>query len=876
MNFLGMKNNRRPDEVPDNRQRDKKTGRMVLLADRIADRVIRIGGILVIAAVLCLLLFLIIKVVPLFKSGTIDNTYRYTITRQSDDFLFVGLDDYKTIFVIIQTDGGISLFHAGTGFSLKCPEINLNGKEITAFSKTINGEHLAFGFSDGSVRLAHAAFYIDIINAKNLPDNLDALNESDSTDGYFVYSRIPGGQYRKIGFKLELEEPVKVSPANRPVIAVDYHITGEAERRVKVLVSVDAGGSINLVRVKSRINLLTGKMRTKIKKTSLPPFPETLGVHSVLLTEQADMVLVATYDGRIYRYNTENFNSPVLAEIFRLLPDKVDLTVCDFLLGGQSIVAGGSDGSLNIYFVIKKPERGTTDGRAMIKSRTFKEKGDPALTLSPSARGKSFAVGYNSGAIEVLHATSLKTILHLSGRGNSSAAAILLAPKLDGLLKLSKNGRVSLYEFTVAHPEITFVTLFKKIWYEGYTEPTYTWQSSAGTDDYEQKFSLTPLIFGSVKAAFYSLLFAIPIAILGAIYTAEFIGLRTRNIIKPAMEMMASLPSVILGFVAALVLAPIVEKIVLLIIIAILLIPAFLMCAALLWQLIPLHSAVRRQGGLKFILFILVIAAGILFSMGLEPVAEKVLFHGDFKAWLNFNVSGAEPFLFLVALPGSFLATAVLLSKLAGRRMSRFYLSISVFKAAVFDLARWFCISIVALIIAYAIAEIAALLGLDARNSIIGPYAQRNTLIIGFAMGFAVIPIIYTLADDALTSVPDHLRAASLGCGATPWQTSLYVVMPAALSGIFAAIMIGMGRAVGETMIVVMAAGNTPIIDMNIFNGLRALSATIAVELPEAVKDGTLYRVLFLAALVLFAMTFIINTAAEIIRIKFRKKTLQL
>ena len=88
--------------------------------------------------------------------------------------------------------------------------------------------------------------------------------------------------------------------------------------------------------------------------------------------------------------------------------------------------------------------------------------------------------------------------------------------------------------------------------------------------------------------------------------------------------------------------------------------------------------------------------------------------------------------------------------------------------------------------------------------------------------------------------------------------------------------MIGLGRAVGETMIVLMAAGNTALMDLNIFNGLRTLSANIAVELPEAVKDSTLYRMLFLAALALFVMTFIVNTLAEIIRQSFRKRAFQL
>ena len=127
-----------------------------------------------------------------------------------------------------------------------------------------------------------------------------------------------------------------------------------------------------------------------------------------------------------------------------------------------------------------------------------------------------------------------------------------------------------------------------------------------------------------------------------------------------------------------------------------------------------------------------------------------------------------------------------------------------------------------------------------------------------------------------MNSVPGHLRSSSLACGATPWQTAMWVIIPTAMSGIFAAVMIGMGRAVGETMIVVMAAGNTPILDWNIFNGLRTLSANIAVELPEAVKDGTLYRMLFLAALTLFVMTFVVNTFAEIIRQRFRKRAFQL
>jgi phosphate transport system permease protein len=102
------------------------------------------------------------------------------------------------------------------------------------------------------------------------------------------------------------------------------------------------------------------------------------------------------------------------------------------------------------------------------------------------------------------------------------------------------------------------------------------------------------------------------------------------------------------------------------------------------------------------------------------------------------------------------------------------------------------------------------------------------------------------------------------------------IVVPTAMSGLFSAMMIGLGRAVGETMIVLMAAGNTPVMKMNIFDGFRTLSANIAVELPEAPRDGTHYRVLFLAALTLFLMTFVVNTIAEIVRLRFRRRAYQL
>ena len=151
-------------------------------------------------------------------------------------------------------------------------------------------------------------------------------------------------------------------------------------------------------------------------------------------------------------------------------------------------------------------------------------------------------------------------------------------------------------------------------------------------------------------------------------------------------------------------------------------------------------------------------------------------------------------------------------------------------------------------------------------------FNQRNSIVVGVAMGFAIIPTIFSITEDAIFSVPRHLTFASMALGATRWQTLIRVVILTASPAIFSAVMIGFGRAIGETMIVLMATGNTAVMDFSIFQGMRTLSANIAVEVPESEVASTHFRVLFLAALVLFVFTFMINTIAELIRQRLRKK----
>ena len=859
--------------------RKKTTSRAVLIADRAADYIITVGGILVILAVLGILVFLVAETFPLFQGGETTAEHEYTLETRSDQVLGMSMDEYKTIAFTLFGDGSSQLCHAKTGVKLTTPVMNFEGKTITDVAHSLDGTHWAFGFQDGTVRLGEVHYVTDIMTTADVPHDLQPLDERDSTDGTAIYSHIPGNQFRKISFEITLGESLEATENQKPVLALDYRVSGKAERQLKAFAVIDSEGELSLNLAKTKVNLLTGKESITVEKVILPALPDEVceKIHSVLLTKSADGVMVADYDGTIYRYNTRDIKNPVLAESIHVLAQQAKLTIFDFLLGEQSIVIGGSDGSLGVFFILDRDDVETTDGKSLVKGRTFASGKSAMVQFTPSVRGKSFAVALENGDIQVLHGTSQKLLATFPAKAQDTAYhQILMAPRFDGVLAFLKDGRVRFWEFDVPHPETTFRTLFQKVWYEGYPEPTYTWQSTGATDEFESKFSLTPLIFGTIKAAFYSLLFAIPIAILGAIYTSEFLHLRVRGIVKPIMEMMASLPSVVLGFVAALVLAPIVETWIAAVILAFVAIPIALMLSAFLWQLLPMHLANRWRGIPKFSIMIGVMLISIFITYRLGLVFEAFFFGGDFKAWVNGDIGTALPFLFLLLLPISFTIIGIIVSRFWGYKITRYMSKISPSKAAVFDIIKWIVMVFGTMVVAFILAKLMTSFGLDARGSFIGTYVQRNTLIVGFAMGFAVIPIIYTIAEDALNAVPQHLRAASLGCGATTWQTAIYVVLPTAMSGVFSAIMIGMGRAVGETMIVVMAAGNTPIIDWNLFNGLRALSATIAVEVPEAVKNGTLYRILFLSGLVLFAMTFVINTIAEVVRIRFRKRAAQL
>jgi len=462
------------------------------------------------------------------------------------------------------------------------------------------------------------------------------------------------------------------------------------------------------------------------------------------------------------------------------------ITALSLLVGGRSVVVGNANGDLSVWFRVQA-------GRAhaeLVRAHVIPALGAAVRAIAPSWRKRTFAALAADGSIGLYHSTSERTLWR-GNAGGESAVAAALAPRGDALYVATATG-VSAFDVRNPHPETSVAGLMEPTWYEDYPEPTWVWQSTGGSEEFEPKLSLTPLAIGTLKGTFYALFFAIPLGILGALYTSQLMDPRLQRWVKPTVEIMASLPSVVLGFLAGLWLAPRLERYFPGLLLFLVASPILALAAGAAFRALPARLRGRLPPGAEVAIAAAALALGAGISIALSGAVERMVFGGDFGAFLQQKTGLA--------------------------------------------------------------------------------YDQRNAVVAGIAMAFAVIPIIFAIAEESLSNVPKTLAAASLALGATRWQTLARVVLPAASPGLFAAVMIGFGRAVGETMIVLMATGNTPLMGWSPFDGFRSLSANIAVEIPEAPHGATLYRVLFLSALLLFMVTFVLNTAADLVRESLRRR----
>ncbi|MBN8710150.1 MAG: hypothetical protein BGO12_08040 [Verrucomicrobia bacterium 61-8] len=735
-----------------------------LFIDRFMSGFIRIGGALVITAVLGIFVFIFLQIVPLFQAAKVKEIK--SVPLPSGSYTVLGIDEWGGLPFLVEATGRIITADLQTGETAEIASPFTVGKQISAVGYNEREQTMIVGTSDGQFSLA-------------------ALKYGASGDG----------DKRKITLALEADPFQPIGVPGVPIQSIAFGDTGD-RKLVAAVQSVNGQKQLHVVTLARKRSLMGGGKLQVDKTYELGSMLSGQPVQ-VLVPTTADSVVVLNNDGSVnYLFLAANKEFEVRQK-FTPFEDAEDpaVSVMNFLLGDVSIVFGSVEGA-NRIFSLYIPEGG--DKRLFGMRHEFPKLPSAPGFIASSLRNKAFLIGGGETA-------SLRFMTTDATRWESSlpfaAQKAVINGKYNRMVFLDAKNTLHAYSLDDPHPEAGWNSFFGKLYYEGANEKKWEWQSTGGSDDFEPKLSLVPLIFGTLKGTLYAMIFAMPIAILAALYTSQFMEPNFRQVVKPTMEIMASLPSVVLGFLAAIYIAPLIETRVPSLLLVSFGVPLASMLLGWIWSRLPITIRKHIKPGYEVFAFFPVVVLLILFFWQLGPLFERLAFVttdasgktvADFRAWWP-HVTGAS-------------------------------------------------------------------------------FEQRNSLVVGFMMGFAVIPIIFTITDDALSNVPQSLRTASLACGASRWQTAMRVILPTASAGIFSAVMIGLGRAVGETMIVVMATGNTPVMEWNIFSGMRTLSANVAVELPEAPQFSTLYRALFLGAMCLFILTFAVNTVAEIMRQHLREK----
>lgn len=856
------------------------TKKSIKFLDGLAKVLISLGGAGTIVAVAGVFIFLASVVVPLFAPAELTPAQNVTaLEPASKSAPLIVSDEYLLSAWTLEEGGSVARSLAlNTGQTLKEFDV-FDGEVPRSYSYDPLSEILIAAFPDGRIDLKKVGFITTfLLDETQLPEALQVL-EIGATRPYDggIVERTPIGQLRMLHLESELHSSVDSGFENIDLISMVMTNSGP------ILSYVTEDGVVRVQSMVSRRNLLTGKVTTTVTGGSVDlDFSEHGKPLFLGVSGRGDTAYLVWQDGHLVRIDSRNMNAPEIAEELNLIPaGDAHITALSFLIGRTTLVVGDSEGRLSAWFRTRPAGATSSDGSVLSLIHDLGQGPAAVASLAPSNRSRLLAVGYADGSVRTYHVTSDQLLVEEKA-GPQAISAVTLAPRDNLLLAMSPTGLMGWY-LDNKHPSATLHTLFGKVHYEGMNEPFYIWQSTGGTDDFEPKYSLIPLIYGTLKATFFSMLFGVPLALLAAIYTSEFLeNKKIKAQVKPIVEVMESLPTVVLGFLAALIFAIFVEGNTASVMAAFITVPLSFILGAYFFQMLPIEKYVQLSRYRFFMILCLAMPVGIYMAGILGPILEIVLFAGDIKAWLDGQIGTGTGGWFLLFLP----VTACLVALFYGIYVNPWLrvktANYSRYVTGLSEFAKFGCGLLIVLAGSWFFASMMTAMGIDVRDDfpftgqIMGTYVQRNALVVGFVMGFAIIPAVYTIAEDALSSVPEHLRSGSLAAGASTWQTATRIIIPTAASGLFSAVMLGLGRAVGETMIVLMATGNTPVMEMNIFNGFRTLSANIAVELPEAVIHGTHYRILFLAGLTLFLMTFTVNTIAEVIRQRFRKRAYQL
>ncbi|MCL1143387.1 ABC transporter permease subunit [Shewanella gaetbuli] len=719
--------------------------------DKAAQIGVTIGGTMVFVALLLIFFYLLYVIKPIFDGADITPATKVALVNTDFPTLMVGSDEQNEVLFRVAENGTVDFYSSVTNQHIQSINMLLPaGASVTSSAKSIASEQrFALGLSTGQVIVMGIDFGV------TYPNNQRVITPK-------VTNLTP--------------TPLQISDG-----AAIYKLSFDYSDNKMTFVYQDGTGLWHINRQEGEENMMT----EEVEWFSYDSIIEEAPSQSLLpLTTPDQRQLIIPAANKLYIYDIRDVEDITLLQVVDVKQGTANIKQVDLLAGASSIMVSYDTGVVSQYFQVN-----SDNGRLYQLIRQFDDLA-PINAMATEFYRKTFAVLSPEGELTLLYTTSQRNLFE-EKFDLSNPGLLSFSPRSNALV-IEADKQLHLFAVENSHPEVSWSAMWQKVWYEGYPEPKYVWQSTSGSDDFEAKLSLMPLAFGTMKAAFYAMLFAVPLAIAGAIYTAYFMSSKVRNVVKPTIEIMEALPTVILGFLAGLWLAPLIEDHLPGILTLLILLPISILVSAFSWSKLPQKWKLRLPEVYQELMLIPVILFVGWFSFHISPMIEVMFFDGNTRQFITNDLG------------------------------------------ITFD--------------------------------------QRNALVVGIAMGFAVIPTIFSIAEDAIFSVPRHLSNGSLALGATNWQTLTRVVLLTASPGIFSAIMMGLGRAVGETMIVLMATGNTAIMEWSVFEGMRTLAANIAVEMPESAIGSSHYRVLFLAAFVLFVFTFVFNTIAEVVRQRLRDR----
>src|SRR3989344_4848207 len=636
--------------------------RIRALKDRFARWAVSIGGMAVLGAITLIFFYLAYVVLPMFQGASLETRKPVHVAwlNEAAAPLLLTLEEQNQMAMRLDQSGKVQFFDAKKMQPLNSVQlpIPVDARIVSVGQDQPGSNRVALGLSNGQVLVFQHVYKLSYPN-----------------DVQTITPRIeyPFG-----------EAPIELDPQGRELDHMGVSLNSGT-----LMLAGSTGTELHVLSLGREENMMTGEVTLSEERVALPQIAEPI---KALIIDPRHLWLYVV-NGRATA-DVFDMRSNSLNGRYKLLEDgKLEVSNATSLLGGISLMIGDTSGGIAQWFMVRE-----ADGKAVLKSiRSFQLADSPIIQIHPEERRKGFFALDAKGNLGIFHSTAHRTLLVEPVADGKALAA--LSPRANRVL-VESDGQLQRLIIDNPHPEISWSSLWGKVWYENYDAPGHVWQSTSASTDNEPKLSLAPLAFGTLKAAFYAMLLAAPLAICAAFYTAYFMAPSLRRKVKPVIELMEALPTVILGFFAGLFLAPFLENHLPGIFALLLLMPVGILFAAWTWSRLPQSVRLAIPEGWEAVLLIPVILLVGFGSLEISGHLENWFFGGDMRLWLS--------------------------------------------------------------------------------NDMGIPFDQRNALVIGLAMGFAVIPTIYSIAEDAVFSVPRSLTLGSLALGAAPRQPLTPVARPTA------------------------------------------------------------------------------------------------